>query len=524
MRKEITTSDYDFKELIEGNQFYADKSDFLHKLVTTHRGCFFLSRPRRFGKSLMLSTLKYIFEGKRNLFAGLKIDQLAYDWKVYPVIHLNIAKMSYSSKEEFVYELSATLYAIAQSMKLTLPIKGSPGFLFGALLDEAAAQSPMGKVVLLIDEYDAPLVNTIGKPHYESLRDTLYNFYGHIKSSNSNLRFTMITGVTRFTKVSIFSALNHMEDISMNLEYATMFGYTQVELEEYFGDRMEELAQKRGIDVEALKQKIKVWYNGYRFHPLAPTLYNPVSIGQFLNQNEFENWWFDTASPTFLIKELRKKPTNYFDMLHKPVGREVLNTFDASRIDSRSLLFQSGYLTIVDAINEEDDTGWWFTLGFPNKEVELSLNTYLAAELGTGDTSDSLYAARTLARLIRRGDTEGIFETIHAHFAAIPYDALALDEGNFKSLLFFLFRMAGVIVSAEHYTNKGRVDMVIEAADHYYIFEYKYNQSSAEAMAQIHRKGYYEQFRGQGKQLHLVALNYDPIARNIAEDWLEEVL
>lgn len=523
MNKQPITDNYDFEYLIHSGANYVDKTGYLHQLVTGKSTCFFLSRPRRFGKSLTISTLKQLFRGRRELFTGLTIDAMGYDWRAYPVVHLNMAEMDATSAMPFTEGIRIQLAKNATALGIELLTTTHPGYLFEDLLRKAAASTPTGKVVLLIDEYDAPLVNNIDQPHLEEIRAILENFYSQIKSLNEILRFTFMTGVTRFSKVSVFSKLNHMVDLSMDLDYATMLGYTQEELDLYFGERMEELAKKRGIGVEALKQKIKVWYNGYRFHPLASTLYNPVSIGRFLTQNEFENWWFETGSPSFLMKQLRKKPINYFDLLHKPVGRELINSFDPARIEARSLLFQTGYLTIASAENE-DDTGWWYTLGFPNKEVELSLSTYLAAELGAGDTSESLYAARTLARMIRRGDTAGIFETLHAHLAAIPYDALALNEGNFKSLLFLLFRMAGVIVSAEHYTNKGRVDLVIEAPEHYYIFEYKYNQSAAEAMAQIHHKGYYEQFLNQGKQIHLVALNYDPKQRNIGSDRFEELL
>ncbi|MGL4520717.1 MAG: PD-(D/E)XK nuclease domain-containing protein, partial [Phocaeicola sp.] len=309
----------------------------------------------------------------------------------------------------------------------------------------------------------------------------------------------------------------------MDIDYATMFGFTQAELESHFGDRIAEFARRENLSTEDMTLKIKSWYNGYRFHPKADTVYNPVSAGRFMNHGEFNNWWFETGSPSFLIQQLRKKPIGYFDMLERAIPADFVGSFDPAKIDARSLLFQTGYLTIVDADNE-DDMGWWFILGFPNKEVELSLSTHLVAELGTGDSSESLYAARILSRAIRRGDTQAVIDAIHSHLAAIPYDSPVLNEGNFKSLLFLLLRMAGVAIAAEHYTNKGRLDMVVHSPDHIYLFELKHNSSSQEAMDQIHRKRYYEQFVGSGKQLHLIALNYSPEERNIATDWIEETL
>ncbi|MGL4992918.1 MAG: AAA family ATPase, partial [Bacteroidales bacterium] len=356
--KPAITDTYDFKYLIESGANYVDKTEYLHKLVSSISNTYFLSRPRRFGKSLTVSTLECIFQGRRDLFAGLKIDSMDYDWQEYPVVNLNMSELKHDSKESFSRSLLKSLKQVALELDVVIDTDDEFGDIFRDILHNAASQSPTGKVVLLIDEYDAPLVNNIDAPHLEEIRAILENFYIQIKAANSVLRFTFMTGVTRFSKVSVFSKLNHMIDISMNQHYATMFGFTQAELESYFGDRIAEFAIRENLSTEDMTLKIKSWYNGYRFHPKADTVYNPVSAGRFMEDGEFNNWWFETGSPSFLIQQLRKKPIGYFDMLERAIPADFVGSFDPAKIDARSLLFQTGYLTIVDADNE-DDMGWW---------------------------------------------------------------------------------------------------------------------------------------------------------------------
>ncbi|MGL5894558.1 MAG: AAA family ATPase, partial [Bacteroidales bacterium] len=401
----IPTSNYDFAYLIENDMMYVDKTDYLYQLAESKNNCFFLSRPRRFGKSLAVSTLKYIFQGRRDLFAGLKIDSMNYDWVEYPVVNLNMSELKHDSKDSFSRSLLKSLKQVALDLDVVIDTDDEFGDIFRDILHNAASQSPTGKVVLLIDEYDAPLVNNIDAPHLEDIRAILENFYIQIKAANSVLRFTFMTGVTRFSKVSVFSKLNHMIDISMDIDYATMFGFTQAELESHFGDRIAQLAEQEGVEVGEMLHMIKRWYNGYCFHRLSDTVYNPVSVGRFMNHGEFNNWWFETGSPSFLIKQLRKKPISYFDLLHEPVSEDFVGSFDPANIDARSLLFQTGYLTIASA-ERELGFGWVYILKFPNLEVETSLTRYLMAELGGSDIDKPIHTVRPLVRALRQGDSD----------------------------------------------------------------------------------------------------------------------
>ncbi|MGL4520253.1 MAG: AAA family ATPase, partial [Phocaeicola sp.] len=462
--------------------------------------------------------LSYIFQGRRDLFAGLKIDSMDYDWMEYPVVNLNMSKMNYSSPEDFTNELKDSLFDIADSLSITVSKEAKPGLIFNDILTKAAAQSPTGKVVLLIDEYDAPLVNNIDAPHLEEIRAILENFYIQIKAANSVLRFTFMTGVTRFSKVSVFSKLNHMVDISMDKAYATMLGFTQTELETHFGERVAQLAQEEDMEYDSMLSKIKLWYNGYRFHHKGETVYNPVSVGRFMNQGEFKNWWFETGSPSFLIQQLRKKPISYFDLLHEPVSEDFVGSFDPAKIDARSLLFQTGYLTI-DTAESEGSWGLFYTLKFPNIEVEVSMTRYLMAELGSSNIDKPFETIRPLVKALRNGDSEALYEILYSHFASIPYDAPVLNEGNFKALIYFLFRMAGMNTGMEQVTNWGRADLVVELSNRIYIFELKYNRSADEAMDQINQRRYFEKYQSQGKEIHLLALNFSTEERNISKNW-----
>ncbi|MGL4518777.1 MAG: AAA family ATPase [Phocaeicola sp.] len=518
--KENPTSNYDFKGIIESGQLYVDKTDYLHKLASTPYGCFFLSRPRRFGKSLTISTLSYIFAGRRDLFAGLKIDSMDYDWREYPVVNLNMSKMNYSTPEDFTNELKESLFDIAESLNITVSKEAKPGLIFEVILTKAAAQSPTGKVVLLIDEYDAPLVNNIDAPHLEEIRAILENFYIQIKAANSVLRFTLMTGVTRFSKVSVFSKLNHMIDISMSKNYATMLGFTQSELEEHFSERIAQLADQEGVEYSEMLSQVKRWYNGYRFHYLADTVYNPTSVGRFMSEGEFKNWWFETGSPTFVIMQLQKQDVNYFELLHEKMSEEMLSEFNPANLQARSLLYQTGYLTIVKGYKGRVGTPVRYQLGFPNLEVENSYSAHLLAELGSMSSDRVRNCTDILLDAVETADIPLMVKTLQSHLASIPYDGRIKSEGVFKSMIYLLLRMAGLLVTVERYSNIGRMDTIIETESDVFIFEYKYGKSAAEAMKQIEDMGYAEQFIAKGKPIHLVAMNYDLSIHNIGEDWL----
>lgn len=276
MRQSITTSNYTFENVITGGDLYVDKTDFFHKMITVNKGVFFLSRPRRFGKSLSVSILKNIFKGNKELFKGLKIYDMPYDWKSYPVINLNISQADCSSSASLNVCLCLAIQENAKELNIELSESDNSAYLFRELILKG---KELGKLVILIDEYDKPLVENIYTPHIEEIRQVLENFYINIKASDEHLRFVFMTGVTKFSKVSVFSKLNNLEDITMDARFATMYGYTQEEVEHYLGDRIDELADKNKKDRQEYRETIRKWYNGFRFYPNAITVYNPVSNG-----------------------------------------------------------------------------------------------------------------------------------------------------------------------------------------------------------------------------------------------------
>ena len=332
MYQPITTSTYTFENTISGNYLYVDKTEYFHRLVGEQNGIFFLSRPRRFGKSLSVSILKNIFKGNKELFKGLKIYDMPYDWKLYPVINMNISQAPCESAEILNKGLCALARDNAKEIGIELTDETHSGLLFKELINKA---KELGKVVILIDEYDKPLVENIYSPHIEEIRQVLENFYINIKASDEHLRFVFMTGVTKFSKVSVFSKLNNLRDITMSEAFATMYGYTQEEVERYFGDRIDALADKNKVDRIEYREKIQKWYNGFRFQKNAATVYNPVSLGMFFNESgEFSNYWFSTGSPTFIFKVLKKQNIDFFETFNDYIPDFVLDSFDVTNMQA----------------------------------------------------------------------------------------------------------------------------------------------------------------------------------------------
>jgi len=384
MLQSITTSNYTFEDVITGGDLYVDKTDFFHKIITVNKGIFFLSRPRRFGKSLSVSILKNIFKGNKEIFKGLKIYDMPYDWKAYPVINLNISKPDCSSAESLNKGLCILMHENARELGIELSTESKAGYLFGELIEKA---SKLGKLVILIDEYDKPLVENIYAPHIEEIRGVLENFYINIKASDEHLRFVFMTGVTKFSKVSVFSKLNNLEDITMDARFATMYGYTQAEVEHYFGDWIDELADKNKIDRQEYRETIRKWYNGFRFHPDAITVYNPVSLGMFINQGgRFSNYWFSTGSPSFIFKVLKKQNIDFFKTIREPIPDFVLDSFDVTNMLAAPLLLQTGYLTIESA--EFIFNKMMYRLNFPNMEIEVAFEHHLLGMLTDRNLQD----------------------------------------------------------------------------------------------------------------------------------------
>ena len=514
--KDITSYVYNFEELIQGNFLYVDKTEYIWQLIRPSSAGYFLSRPRRFGKSLTVSTLKAVFEGKKELFKGLAIYDKPYDWKPYLVIHLDFANCDIRTADELIKYLTWQLENIADSFHLQL--RGEQlSVRFENLINDIAEN---GNVVIFVDEYDKPILNNIADQGVGEILNVLKGFYSNIKKTESKLRFAFITGVSKFCHVSLFSDLNNLTDITMDARYATMFGYTQEELESNFDDRISTLAGEQ--DIAAYKAKIKDWYNGYRFHKNAQTVYNPVSLAYFFENNgEFNNYWFSTGTPTFLLELIRKQKFDLEKALDAPVSGFAFSAYEIDNLNPLTLLLQTGYLTIDKAVERYGDTA--YQLRFPNLEVKGSFDAYLAgycSGLHVNQIKDSVYL---LADKVSEGDVDGFLETMKVFFAKVPYDIHLKDENNFRMLFYLVFMLLGISIIAESKTNNGRIDAVATNDDFVFVFEFKLNKSDVIALQQIKERDYYRRYMNSGKKIFLIGVNFDQEAGQI-DSWTYETV
>ncbi len=492
-----------FSEIINEDYLYIDKTGIAYSLIDRFKYVF-LSRPRRFGKSLFLDTLHNIFEGNRELFRGLLIEKL-WNWEVkYPVI-----RISFSGGINSTADLEADLLYILQSNEKRLGLKCEnrvrPQHFFAELIEKAYEKYHQ-KVVILIDEYDKPILDNIENiPEALLIRNGMRNFYTKIKENDRYLRFAFLTGVSKFAKVSIFSGLNNLEDISLNPDYGNICGYTQLDLDTTFAPYLE------GVDME----KVKRWYNGYNF--LGDTVYNPFDILLFIkNNHRFKNYWFETSTPSFLIELIKKN--NYFIPRFNglQVNESLLNSFDIQNLNLETILFQSGYLTIKRQLPL--DMGFGYELGFPNMEVRISFNDYILQSMTTVSENEPI--RRELFALLMSGDVASLEPAIKRLFASIAYNNytnndIARFEGFYASVLYAYFSSMVVGMIAEDASNMGRIDLTLVAGGRTFLFEFKV--SDGEPLEQIRKMKYYEKYEGER---YLIGIVFDPKARNVSKfEW-----
>ena len=515
--KDLTSSIYIFEKLIKGNYLYVDKTEYIWQLVNHTGESYFLSRPRRFGKSLTISTLRALFEGKKDLFKGLAIYDKPYEWEPCPVIQLDMNGRDFRTLEAM--EDSFRHILLEQADFNGVPLKeNSSSTMFHDLIK--ALYDTKGEVVILLDEYDKPILSNISKENCRAFLDALKVFYSVIKEKNGMIRMAFITGVSKFCHVSLFSELNNLTDITMDVRFATMLGYTQEELEENFSDRLTLLTD--GSDPDEFMQEIKRWYNGYRFHSNAATVYNPVSLTKFFQSGgEFNNYWFSTGTPTFLLDLIKKHRFNFEDVLNSPVSNFAFDAYEIDRLNPLTLLLQTGYLTIDSAVKRFGDTA--YKLRFPNLEVKGSFETYLAgycSGLYADQVKDSVYR---LADAVTVGDVDGFMETMKVFFAKVPYDVHLKDENNFHLLFFSIFMLLGISITAESKTNQGRIDAVATNEDFVFVFEFKLDKSKETALEQIKNRDYYRRYMNSGKKIFLVGVNFDMELGQI-QDWTSQAV
>ena len=518
--EKIATDIYTFSEFRGKGFTYVDKTDALYEMASGESGKqFFIARPRRFGKSLAVSTLKSLFEGRREFFHGLAIEP-NWDWsQKWPVLHLDMGSMQAADVAEFRALLLAHLRRRASRLGIGDVEGDIPSVLFTNLIDALAANSPDGQMVLLIDEYDKPLLGHLMKPDVTAFRDELKAFYSVVKTLESKQRFTFITGVSKFSKVSIFSDLNNLNDWTMDARAATLFGYTHEEVLKYFPGRINSLAEANGLTDEGAFAKIVEWYDGYKFHQSAERVINPVSLGLCLGCKEFRNYWSQTAMPTFLVDILRKHPLDFSAI---DIDEEDLGNYEPDRPKGVTLLFQTGYLTIKSF--EEFGTSRRYSLRIPNLEVENSfLKNVVGAYVGQDASMSSGYSFEA-GRALYAHDVPKFLKALKAFFSDIPYDMTdRQNEQMWQTIVYVVLRSIGINVNGEVKTNEGRIDMVVDLPDDIYIVEFKLDRPASEAMEQIRGKDYAGKYALSKKRVTLVGISFSAAKRTIVGELVEEL-
>lgn len=496
---------------------YIDKTMIIHKMIT-QGVAYFLSRPRRFGKSLLVSTLEALFLGKRELFSGLWIDSCDYNWTEYPVIRLDISKTVSSSSEALSTSLQEMIKVNAEKYEIKGIERAFPSLSLSALVTELSKKGP---VVILIDEYDKPLVH-----HLEDMtvvaknRDILRDFYTMIKALDEYLHFVFVTGVSKFSKVSLFSGMNNLLDISLNPNYSALLGLTDKEIRRDLHEEMLNVAHLRDKDEETNFKEMKQWYNGYLFAQsnALERVYNPLSVFQFLKNAKLDNYWFTTATPTFAIELIKKQKYSIPDLEQGTIaGKEIETDHEVNIIDLTTLLFQTGYLTI----DSYDENSWTYRLKFPNEEVKRSFLEQLLFEFAEMRPSEMHTILFKLIKNLKNKDLNGFFEIFNYLFSSIPYQINLKQEAYYHSLIYLVLKTLGFSMQSEISTHDGRIDMVIKTDLYLFIFEFKIDSDSKNALNQILEKKYYNQYKLESKEIILVGANFDTKTR-LLKDWCSE--
>ena len=502
----------DFREIIERGFRYIDKSRYVHTLCTTGK-YYFLSRPRRFGKSLTISLIKELYSGSKNLFKGLWIED-KWDWdKRHPIIHISLKSLNYR-KLDLDQALVIKLHEIAGENSIK-PLGRYAKDVFLSLIKELSKSS---KVVVLIDEYDAPIIDFIGEDISKSKenRTILKEFYSILKEADAHLEFVILTGVSKFSKVGIFSGLNNLWDISSDRQYATMFGYTQEELVSYFSADLEECMIELKSTRDDLLAKVKKWYNGYRFHEQSETVYNPVSVNLFFKSREFNNYWFETGTPTFLIQLLKEK--GLYNLENQKKTELDFMSFDLEDLRIFGLLYQTGYLTI----HSRQENGLYL-LDYPNYEVKKAMLLYLMEAFSGSATGPSgLELALNMEESFQQGNIGEVIANLNILFQSVPYQLVSpANEKFFHAAIHLIFTQLGLRIQSEVCTSNGRIDSVIETRDTIYILEFKLDQSAEKALNQIKKKEYFQPYKLRGKKIIGIGIQLNSHTRKI-EEWQEE--
>lgn len=499
-----------FTELREGGYVYVDKTFAIHQLVKSGK-YYFLSRPRRFGKSLLLSTLQTFFEGRKELFEGLAIEKLEKEWISRPVLHLSLASYNKDDSNSLQNILDNYLRSWEKEYGVDY-IAPDFSMRFRNVIKAAYSVENL-KVAVLIDEYDAPLVaNLDNEDRHSQMRNTLKSVYSNLKDMDPMIEFAMLTGITKFSKMSIFSGLNNLKDISLLPRYSEICGITENEIDTYFHEGVMNLAVSKGTDYSGAMALLKENYDGYHFSENSKDIYNPFSLLNALSESIIKPFWFMTAKPSFLVERLKREKELLSQLLNEKVGESAISDIDTYTTSPLSLLFQTGYLTIKDY----DTRRSRYTLGIPNKEVETGLfQEMLSAnmQIDKYKVENSIWDVRDA---LEDGDPNKAFEAVKTTFAGIPpMLTRSMPEIYYENNLYMLFRLVGIDTRVEWWSSNGRIDMVMIMPKYIYIVELKLEGSPTRALEQIKQKDYALQFRNDCREIFLVGVNFSKKTRNI---------
>ena len=505
-----------FSDIRTQGYLYVDKTAYVWQIANTGKPYFF-SRPRRFGKSLLISTFESYFEGRKDLFEGLAIEKLEEKWDKHPVFHLDLNARKYERPEDLIAMLNQ--YLEKWEAKFGNEKKDrAPEERFEYIIQRACEQTGKG-VVVLVDEYDKPLLQSLHDEELlEAYRRTLKAFYGVLKSADKYLRFVFLTGVTKFSQVSVFSDLNQLNDISLDYDSGTLCGITHEELVNNFSPEIEMLAKANGLSKDEAVEQMTQQYDGYHFHPNADGVYNPFSVLNAFYKKEFGNYWFQTGTPTFLVKSLQKADYDLRTLMDG-VETPAIN-FTEYRAEANNpipLIYQSGYLTI----KEYDKEFKMYTLGFPNDEVRYGFLNFLVPFYTTVTDDKKSFFIGKFVQELRNGETDAFMQRLEAFFADFPYELNDKTERHYQVVLYLIFKLMGQFTQAEVRSAKGRADAIVQTPKFVYVFEFKLNGTAEEALQQINDKGYAVPFHSDNRQIVKVGVEFSAETRNVNR-WLVE--
>ncbi len=500
-----------FEKIRNDGYVYVDKTRHIYRLAT-EGSYYFLGRPRRFGKSLLISTMEAYFSGRKELFQGLAMETLEQEWNSYPIFHLDLNTGKYDKKESLEEVLNNMLSEWEQLYE-TFPSEVTPELRFKGIVRRAYEKTGR-QAVILVDEYDKPMLQAIGNESLqEQYRNTLKAFYSVLKTQDRYIKFAFLTGVTKFGKVSVFSDLNNLNDISMDSRYVDICGITTEEIHAYFDDSVKELATANGMTYHEACDKLKEQYNGYHFRQSSIGIYNPFSLLNTFGKNEFGDYWFETGTPSFLVHLLKQSDYDLNNLQKEMQSADMLNSIESMSHNPIPVIYQSGYLTIKGY----DEEFKMYRLGFPNKEVENGFTKYLLPYYTPVNRNRSEFFIANFVMDIRKGNPEGFLTRLQILFEDGDYRIAGKMEKYFQNAMYVVFKMMGFYTEVERTTGRGRMDVVLKTADYIYVMEIKLDGSADDALRQIEEKGYAKPFELDSRKLYKIGVNFSSEIRGIGE-------